>query len=118
MKRSIVTKKVRKASFKEIEKILSFQVEQMKEDAIYDKQEVDEDDLLEYYILCKKNLVYAIRTYLRFNTGEKIILFDCFGLTEVEFEDKRGNFLMLKYNYILQNNKLLNIEDADILFEE
>lgn len=118
MKRAIVSKKVRKASFKEIEKILAFQVEQMKEEASYDKQVVSEDELLEYYILSKKNLVYAIRTYLRFNTGEKIILFDCFGLSNIEFEDKRGNFLILNYNYIFQNGSLQDIGDADILFEE
>lgn len=118
MKREIVSKKIRKASFKEIEKILAFQVDQMKEEAFYDKQDVTEDEMLEYYIMSKKNLIYVVRTYLRFNTGEKIILFACFGLNAIDFEDKRGNYLLLNYHYILQNDKIEDIGDADILFEE
>ena len=93
-------------------------VKEIKEQYIFEKQDLTEDELLEEYIANKKNLIYAIRTYIRFNTNEKIILFDVFSLNNFEFEDKRGNFLMFNHHYILQNGELQDISDADILFEE
>ncbi len=118
MKRIIIEKEVRKASVSEIEKILAFMVKENTKECIFEKHNLTEDEILEEYISNKKSLIYANRTFLKFNTGEKIILFDCFSLINAEFEDKRGNFLMLNHHFILQNGELQDIGDADVLFEE
>lgn len=117
MKRIIVEKEVRKASVNEIEKILALMVKENTKECVFQKN-LTEDEILEEYISNKKSLIYAYRTFLKFNTGEKIILFDCFSLISAEFEDKRGNFLMLNSHFILQNGELQDIGDADVLFEE
>lgn len=118
MKRIIIEKEIRKANVSETEKILSYMVKQNTKECICEKVNINEDEILEEYLSNKKSLIYANRTFLRFNTGEKIILFDCFSLINIDFQDNRGNFLMLNQHFILENGELKDISDAEILFEE
>lgn len=108
MKIEILKKEVSFAAEKEINYLLQNIVIDVKND--FDKwgQSLNEDELIDEYMLLKKDIVYAIKSDITLNTNENFKLFDVFFLGK--------NFDMINFKFQLKNGKINDISQADFLF--
>jgi hypothetical protein len=90
-----------------------------------------QDDEIDFYFEFKKSIVSAVRIELNFNTKEKVVLITLFRLikdmsnapcfdnedTSESFIDPNGNYLIFNEIYQIENDKVSEISDCDLLFD-
>jgi hypothetical protein len=90
-----------------------------------------QDDEIDFYFEFKKSIVSAVRIELNFNTKEKVVLVTLFRLIKdmsnapcfdnedslESFIDTNGNYLIFNEIYQIENDKVSEISDCDLLFD-
>lgn len=90
-----------------------------------------QDDEIDFYFEFKKSIVSAVRIELNFNTKEKVVLVALFRLIKdmsntpcfdnedslESFIDPNGNYLIFNEIYHIENDKVSEISDCDLLFD-
>ena len=90
-----------------------------------------QDDEIDFYFEFKKSIVSAVRIELNFNTKEKVVLVALFRLIKdmsntpcfdnedslESFIDPNGNYLIFNEIYQIENDKVSEISDCDLLFD-
>ena len=110
MKIEILKKEVSFATEKEINYLLKNIIIDVKNE--FDKwgESLNEDELIDEYMLLKKDIVYVIKSDITLNNNENFKLFDVFFLGK--------NFDMTNLKLQLKNGKINDVSQADFLFKK
>lgn len=110
MKIEILKKEVNFATEKEINYLLKNIIIDVKNEFDKRGESLNEDELIDEYMLLKKDIVYIIKSDITLNNNENFKLFDVFFLGK--------NFDMMNLKLQLKNGKINDVSQADFLFKK
>jgi len=114
MEREILKKEISFATEQEINYLLQNIVTSVKNDFDRWDMSLNEDELIDEFLILKKDIVYVIKSDIILNTNENFKFFDVFFISKLKIGN---NFDICNRKFELKKGKIKDISQADLLFE-